>query len=120
MGVDSEGSGMKLLFIYTNVGGAHEDNYAFGLATIVSVARKLGHECRVGLVTDEMVCSFNNERCETVLNYDEAWKKQLSYYQKNWERLVYPFWSINYLKSTIRSIPLTGNIARIIYRAATR
>jgi len=43
---------MKILFIYTNIDGAHEDNYAFGLATIISVARGLGHECKVELITN--------------------------------------------------------------------
>jgi len=82
---------------------------------------KLGEQCfESGLVTDEMVRNFNNERRETVLGYDEVWKKKLSDYHKNWGRLVYPFWSINYIKSTVRDIPLFGNFARMFYRAIVR
>jgi len=82
---------------------------------------KLGDQCfESGLVTDDMVRSFNNERRETVLGYDEAWRKKLSYYHKNWERLVYPVWSVNHIKSTIRSIPFFGDFARMVYRAIVR
>lgn len=82
---------------------------------------QLGDQCfQTGLVTDEMVRNFTNERRETVLGYDQEWKKRLSYYHKKWPRLVYPFWSFNYLKSLISDVPVLGNVARSLYRAVTR
>ena len=30
---------IKVLFIYTNINGLHDDSYAFGLASIVSVTK---------------------------------------------------------------------------------
>lgn len=41
---------MKILFIYTNINGFHEDSYSFGLASIVSMAKVNGHESKVILV----------------------------------------------------------------------
>jgi hypothetical protein len=33
---------MNVLFIYTNINGAHEETYAFGLASLVAVAKMGG------------------------------------------------------------------------------
>lgn len=41
---------MKVLFIYPNIEGFHEDSYHFGLASIIAVAKKNGHECKVVIV----------------------------------------------------------------------
>lgn len=41
---------MKVLLIYTNINGFHEDCYSLGLASIVSVARRSGHETSVLIV----------------------------------------------------------------------
>ena len=37
---------MKVLFIYTNINGYHADAYADGLAVMMSVTRKAGHDIR--------------------------------------------------------------------------
>ena len=42
---------MKVLFIYTNIDGFHYDNYHFGLATLVSVTKNLGHDTEVFILT---------------------------------------------------------------------
>lgn len=44
---------MKVLFVYTNLNGFHDDCYAFGLASIVSVTRASGHEAKVSIVKDK-------------------------------------------------------------------
>ncbi|MFA5117983.1 MAG: radical SAM protein [Candidatus Omnitrophota bacterium] len=44
---------MKIVFIYTNINGLHAESYAFGLASIVSVARKNGHDAKVILVKEK-------------------------------------------------------------------
>ena len=44
---------MKVLFIYTNIGGFHEDTYSFGLASIVSVTVEHGYKAEVVLVNSE-------------------------------------------------------------------
>ena len=41
---------MRVLFIYTNINGAHDDNYAFGLASILSSTRAAGHETDILIV----------------------------------------------------------------------
>lgn len=41
---------MRVLFVYTNVGGFHADTYSFGVASILSYVLKLGHEARVVIV----------------------------------------------------------------------
>jgi anaerobic magnesium-protoporphyrin IX monomethyl ester cyclase len=38
---------MNVLFIYTNINGAHEETYAFGLASLVAVAKKSGYSSKV-------------------------------------------------------------------------
>ena len=40
----------KVLFVYTNVNGFHEDVYAFGLANIMSVTIEAGHDVRAVIV----------------------------------------------------------------------
>ena len=42
----------KVLFVYTNIDGFHFDNYHFGLATLVSVTKNLGHNCKVEILTE--------------------------------------------------------------------
>ncbi len=41
---------MRVLFIYTNINGFHEDTFPFGLAYIISVTKRSGHEADVVLV----------------------------------------------------------------------
>lgn len=41
---------MKILFIYTNIDGFHEDTYSLGLASIVSMARVSGHISEVVII----------------------------------------------------------------------
>ena len=41
---------IKVLFIYTNINGYHDDCYSFGLASIVSVTKLAGHDIRVIIV----------------------------------------------------------------------
>jgi len=42
---------LKVLFVYTNIDGFHFDNYHFGLATLVSVSKNLGHSTKVEILT---------------------------------------------------------------------
>ena len=44
---------MKILFIYTNINGYHDDCYSIGLASIVSVAKRGGHDVKVIIVRKE-------------------------------------------------------------------
>ncbi|MDD5617697.1 MAG: radical SAM protein [Candidatus Omnitrophica bacterium] len=44
---------MKVLFIYPNINGFHEDCYSLGLASIVSVTRLNGHQASVIIVRRE-------------------------------------------------------------------
>lgn len=41
---------MKVLFVYTNINGFHEDCYSIGLASIVAITKVSGHETRVVIV----------------------------------------------------------------------
>ena len=53
---------------------------------------KLGDYCfEKDLVSKDLYRTFSNERRETILNYSDKYKRELSYYVKNWEKLVYPF-----------------------------
>ena len=47
---DIECEPLKVLFVYTNIDGFHFDNYHFGLATLVSVTKNLGHNTKVELL----------------------------------------------------------------------
>ena len=48
---DLEREPLKVLFVYTNIDGFHYDNYHFGMATLVSVTKDLGHNCKVEILT---------------------------------------------------------------------
>ena len=48
---DLEREPLKVLFVYTNIDGFHYDNYHFGMATLVSVTKDLGHDCKVEILT---------------------------------------------------------------------
>ena len=37
---------MKILFVYTNINGFHEDGYADGIAIMMAVTKKAGHDIR--------------------------------------------------------------------------
>jgi len=53
---------------------------------------KLGDRCfEQGLVDEEKYHSFSKERRESVLKFPQDYRRKLSYYQKHWEALVYPF-----------------------------
>lgn len=41
---------MRFLYIYTKINGSHVDTFAFGLASVMSYAKNLGHEIRFGMV----------------------------------------------------------------------
>lgn len=41
---------MKTLFVYTNINGAHDDAYSFGLASVLSATRDAGHETEIIVV----------------------------------------------------------------------
>ena len=41
---------MDIVFIYTNINGTHEETYAIGLASIVAVTKKAGHNVKVIIV----------------------------------------------------------------------
>ena len=41
---------MDILFIYTNINGTHKETYAIGLASIVAVTKKEGHNVKVIIV----------------------------------------------------------------------
>jgi len=47
---DLERDPLNVLFVYTNIDGFHLDNYHFGLATLVSITKNLGHNCKVELL----------------------------------------------------------------------
>jgi radical SAM superfamily enzyme YgiQ (UPF0313 family) len=42
---------LKVLYIFTNIDGMHYDNYHFGLATLVSVTKNLGHDVKLNLLS---------------------------------------------------------------------
>ena len=42
---------MKVLFVYPNINGFHNDNYHFGLASLVSVTRKEKHNVKVVIIS---------------------------------------------------------------------
>jgi anaerobic magnesium-protoporphyrin IX monomethyl ester cyclase len=42
---------LKVLYIFTNIDGYHYDNYHFGLATLVSVTKNLGHDVKLNLLS---------------------------------------------------------------------
>lgn len=44
---------MKVFFVYTNINGFHFDTYHFGLASIVSMARKGGHDVKMSIADTE-------------------------------------------------------------------
>ena len=44
---------MNVLFVYPNINGFHYDNYHFGLASIVSVAREAKHNVKVTIISDK-------------------------------------------------------------------
>ena len=44
---------IKVLFVYTNINGFHEDTYSFGLASIISMTREKGYEARIVIVQNE-------------------------------------------------------------------
>ena len=48
---DLECKPLKVLFVYTNIDGFHFDNYHFGLATLVSVTKNLGHDVKLNLLS---------------------------------------------------------------------
>ena len=48
---DVELEPLKVLLVYTNIDGFHFDNYHFGMATLVSVVKNLGHNCKVEILT---------------------------------------------------------------------
>lgn len=58
---------MNVLLIYTNINGFHIDTYSVGLASIVSITKKAGHNAKVLIIKDktdypkilETVSSFN-------------------------------------------------------------
>lgn len=41
---------MNVVLVYPNINGFHEDNYHFGLASIVSVCREAGHHVKVKII----------------------------------------------------------------------
>lgn len=41
---------MKILFIYTNINGFHDNCYSFGLASIMSITRAKGHEVKILII----------------------------------------------------------------------
>mgnify|MGYP001319776827 CR=1 FL=1 len=64
---DLERDPLNVLFVYTNIDGFHLDNYHFGLATLVSITKNLGHNCKVELlgkksimlITKKLLMNFN-------------------------------------------------------------
>ncbi len=40
----------RILFIYTNINGFHDDCYSFGLASIMSSSRAAGYECKILII----------------------------------------------------------------------
>ncbi|MBF0523070.1 MAG: B12-binding domain-containing radical SAM protein [Candidatus Omnitrophica bacterium] len=44
---------MKVLFLYTNINGFHDDVFSFGLASIVSVTKQNGHDAEILLIRDK-------------------------------------------------------------------
>ena len=43
-------SDLKVLFVYTNINGTHEETYSFGLASIVSYVKKMGYVAQVAII----------------------------------------------------------------------
>ena len=77
---------------------------------------KLGDYCfDSNLVDDNSILSFNNERRETILNYDDKWKEKLSYYYLNWGIYIYPIWSIKGIQVRILKFPRLGKVVMKIY-----
>ncbi|HTY53230.1 MAG TPA: radical SAM protein [Methanomicrobiales archaeon] len=44
---------MKVLFVYTNINGTHDETYSFGLASLVAVTKQAGHTARVSIVKNQ-------------------------------------------------------------------
>jgi len=42
---------LKVLYVFTNIDGSHYDSYHFGLATLVSVTKNLGHDVKLSLLS---------------------------------------------------------------------
>ena len=53
---------MRVLFVYTNIDGFHEDTYSFGLASLISLTIHAGHDVKVVVV---------HEKKDYVKVYDE-------------------------------------------------
>jgi|ETNmetMinimDraft_13_1059891.scaffolds.fasta_scaffold05944_2 radical SAM superfamily enzyme YgiQ (UPF0313 family) len=57
---------MNVLFVYPNINGFHYDNYHFGLASIVSVAREAKHNVKVTIISDESEYNLLLEEVKTL------------------------------------------------------
>jgi len=57
---------LRILFVYTNINGFHEDTYSFGLASIISMTRANGYECCSIVVKEEDDCEKLLEITENI------------------------------------------------------
>lgn len=77
---------------------------------------KLGDSCfEKNFVDEQIYDSFCNERRDTVLKYPESYKKRLNYFRKNWDYLIYPFYSKKIIRKIIAETFL-GNIYYFLKR----
>ena len=61
---------MKVLFIYTNFNGYHEQTYSFGLASLVSIAKQEGHSTKVSILSSE--CDI-----DPVISLIKSWEPEV-------------------------------------------
>jgi radical SAM superfamily enzyme YgiQ (UPF0313 family) len=81
---------------------------------------KLGDYCfDNGLVDHDAYGSFSNERRESVLNYPDEYKEKLTYYYKNWTKLVYPSDIKKSVKTYISKYPTIYGVLKKIKRSIT-
>jgi len=56
---------MNVLFVYTNINGFHDDNYHFGLASVVSVTRQANNNVMVVVITRKSDYSILAEKVKS-------------------------------------------------------
>lgn len=88
---------MNVLFIYTNIKGFHEDTYSFGLASIVSIAKKNNYNTKVILVKTQ-------DEYQTVLDEIQLFKPDLVAFTSVSSQFIYVKELASLIKSRFPSI----------------
>lgn len=88
---------MNVLFIYTNIKGFHEDTYSFGLASIVSIAKKNNYNTKVILVKTQ-------DEYQNVLNEIQLFKPSVAAFTSVSSQFIYVKELASLIKSKFQSI----------------